>query len=140
MENINIDNLIKILGKLPGVGPRQARRFAYSLTRHNGILANELINTLNNLKGNVFSCNLCGATSLGTGPICNVCNIENRNPKILTLVANQEDYDSLYTIESYRGMLAIVPFPIKIEMVENINIIEKYFLTFCIPLFICDVL
>jgi recombination protein RecR len=128
MYNTNIESLIKILGKLPGVGPRQARRFAYALTRHNGILSNELTNTLNSLKGTIFSCSLCGATSLGTGPVCNVCSGENRNPKILTLIANQEDYDSLYTIESYRGMLAIVPFPIKIEMAENINVIEKSYI------------
>lgn len=128
MGNTNIDNLIKILGKLPGVGPRQARRFAYALTRNNGILSNELTNTLNSLKGTIFSCNLCGATSLGVGPICNVCSGENRNPKILTLIANQEDYDSLYTIESYRGMMTIVPFPIKIEMAENVNVIEKSYI------------
>lgn len=124
----NLESLIKILVKLPGIGQRQARRFAYALTRQHGMLANELVNILNNLKGHVFSCNLCGATSLGNGPICNVCINENRNPKILTLVANQEDYDSLYIIESYRGMLAIIPFPTKIEHMEDVNIIEKSYI------------
>lgn len=128
MHNYNIENLIKILTKLPGIGPRQARRFAYALTRQNGSLANELINSLNTLKGHVFSCNLCGATSLGDGPTCKVCTQENRNPKILTLVANQEDYDSLYIIENYRGMLAVVPFPVKIESSEDVDIIEKSYI------------
>lgn len=128
MYNYNLDSLIKILVKLPGIGQRQARRFAYSLTRQHGALANELVNTLNNLKGHVFSCNLCGATSLGNGPVCSVCSSENRNPKILTLLANQEDYDSLYTIESYRGMLSIVPFPIKIELADELHVIEKSYI------------
>src|SRR3990167_6921007 len=128
MHTSNLENLVKVLGKLPGIGPRQARRFAYALTRNHGVLSNELVNILNNLKGHVFSCNLCGATSIGDGPICNVCINENRNPKILTLLANQEDYDSLYIIESYRGILAIVPFPNKIEMAEDVHIIEKSYI------------
>ncbi len=128
MGNINLENLIKILGKLPGIGPRQARRFAYAFTRQNGILGNELINVLSSLKGHTFSCQLCGATSIGDGPICDVCSKENREPKILALVASQEDYDSLYNMENYRGMMAIVPFPIKIELAENINVLEKSYI------------
>ncbi len=124
MQN-SLESLIKILGKLPGVGPRQARRFAYALTRQNGVLGNELINTIKSLGGHVFSCALCGATSIGDGSICNICSKENRDPKILTLLANQEDYDSLYNMENYRGMMAIVPFPPKIEMVKDIDIISK---------------
>lgn len=128
MHTSNLETLIKILVKLPGIGPRQARRFAYALTRQNGMMANELVNVLNNLKGHVFSCQLCGATSLGDGPVCSVCTTENRNPKLLTLVANQEDYDSLYTVENYRGMLAIVPFPAKIELAEDVNNIDKTYI------------
>jgi recombination protein RecR len=128
MGNSNLESLIKTLGKLPGVGPRQARRFAYALTRQNGILANEVSNILNSLKGTAFSCNLCGATSIGVGPVCDVCSTENRDPKILALVATQEDYDSLWNMENYRGMLAIVPFPIKIESVQNEDPITKSYI------------
>ena len=124
----SLDNLIKILSKLPGVGPRQARRFAYALTRQNGQLGNELISVVNSLKGSFFSCELCGATSVGVAPICNVCSRENRDPRTLALVAGQEDYDSLYNMENYRGMLAIVPFPVKIEMVEDVDVIKKSYI------------
>lgn len=128
MQNNNIETLVKTLSKLPGVGVRQARRFAYALTRQNGILANEVVNILNNLKGTVFSCSLCGATSVGSGPICNVCNTENRDPKILALVATQEDYDSLWNMENYRGMIAIIPFPIKIELARDSDPITKSYI------------
>lgn len=123
-----IETLITILNKLPGVGPRQARRFAYALTRQNGQLSQELTNVLNSLKGTVFSCNLCGATSIGTGVICAVCSTENRNPKILALVATQEDYDSLHGMDNYRGMIAIVPYPAKIESVQNTDPITKSYI------------
>lgn len=116
-----IEALTKILSKLPGVGPRQARRFAYALTRQNSSLGNELSNILYRLKNAVYSCELCGATKSGDGPICHTCSRDNRDPKTLTLVTSQEDYDSLLNIESYRGMLAIAPFPPKIEMINNIE-------------------
>ncbi len=123
-----IENLIQILGKLPGVGPRQARRFAYALTRQNGSLGKELMNTIKSLDGHVFSCALCGATSIGDAEICNVCSQENRDPKILTLIANQEDYDSLYNMDNYRGMMAIVPFPTKIETVKDTDVVGKSYI------------
>ncbi len=124
----SLDVLTKILTKLPGIGPRQAKRFAYALTRQNSMLANELTNALNSLKGTVFSCQLCGATSVGVTDICDICSKDNRDPKILALVANQEDYDSLINMENYRGMLAIIPFPVKIEQVQDIDIISKSYI------------
>lgn len=128
MQTDNIESLIKTLGRLPGVGPRQARRFAYALTRQNGALGNELTNILKSLKDQVFSCELCGATSVGAGTVCNVCSRENRDPRILALVASQEDYDSLHNAENYRGMLVIVPFPVKIETADHTSVIEKSYI------------
>ncbi len=128
MPKDSIESLIKILGRLPGVGPRQARRYAYALTRQNGALGNELTNILNTLKDHVFSCTLCGATSIGNTDICEVCSRENRDPRILALVGSQEDYDSLHNMESYRGMLAIVPFPVKIETANHTDVIQKSYI------------
>lgn len=128
MPQDSIESLIKILGRLPGVGPRQARRFAYALTRQNGALGSELVNALQGLKGQVFSCSLCGATSIGPGTICENCSPGNRDPKILALVANQEDYDSLRNMENYRGMLAIIPFPSKIETADHAGVVEKTYI------------
>lgn len=128
MQTDSIESLIKILSRLPGVGSRQARRFAYALTRQNSTLGNELTTILKNLKDQVFSCELCGATSVGTGNVCDVCSRENRDPRIVALVASQEDYDSLHNAENYRGMLAIVPFPVKIETAEHTGVIEQSYI------------
>lgn len=111
--------LIKSLNKLPGVGQRQAKRFAYALTKNNNHLANEVINIVKSLDGKIFSCILCGATSLGNEKICTNCDPKTHDLTTLTLVANQEDYDSLVNIKKYRGLLAIAPFPGKIELAEN---------------------
>ncbi len=123
-----LESLIKALGKLPGVGPRQARRFAYALTRQNSQLGIEVSNIISSLKGTVFSCSLCGATSVGIAPTCNICSRESRDPRTLALVAGQEDYDSLYNMENYRGMLAIVPFPVKIEMAKDVDVLKKSYI------------
>ena len=124
----SLESLVQILGKLPGVGPRQARRFAYALTRQKGMLGNELAFSIQNLKGFVFSCELCGATSVGDGNICSNCSKDNRDPKTLALVANQEDYDSLCESDKFRGMVAIVPFPHKIELAETMHVVEKSYI------------
>lgn len=122
-----IDNLVNTLLKLPGIGKRQAKRFAYALTKEHGKLGQELGNILKNIQKEVFTCVLCGSVSVGIDEYCENCN-NSRNARVLALVANQEDYETLVQLEKYRGNIAIVPFPYKIELADKTNTIENSYI------------
>ena len=79
MQNINeIDELIKLIAKLPGLGPKSAKRIVLKLVNNRDELVKPMANTLAQVYKNVIRCQSCGtlkSSSLG----CNNC--ENANEK-----------------------------------------------------------
>ena len=77
MQNINeIDELIKLISKLPGLGPKSAKRIVLKLINNRDELVKPMANTLAQVYKNVIRCQSCGtlkSNSLG----CNNC--ENSN-------------------------------------------------------------
>tara|TARA_Y100000590_G_scaffold279557_1_gene313986 strand:+ start:2443 stop:3057 length:615 start_codon:yes stop_codon:yes gene_type:complete len=55
-----IDDLIKIISKLPGLGPKSARRIVLKLINNREKLTKPLVNTLAQVYKNVVHCNICG--------------------------------------------------------------------------------
>ena len=79
-----IDNLIKIISKLPGLGPKSAKRIVLKLIKNREELINPLTNTLVQVYKNVVRCNICGnLKSLNSNCICSnkkydqICVVEN---------------------------------------------------------------
>ena len=63
MANTNvkeIDDLIKIISKLPGLGPKSARRIVLQLINNRDELVNPLVTTLGQIYKNVVRCKICG--------------------------------------------------------------------------------
>jgi recombination protein RecR len=55
-----IDDLIKIISKLPGLGPKSARRIVLKLIKNREELIKPLTNTLAQVYKNIIRCNICG--------------------------------------------------------------------------------
>tara|TARA_B110000014_G_scaffold210215_1_gene161988 strand:- start:237 stop:491 length:255 start_codon:yes stop_codon:yes gene_type:complete len=55
-----IDNLIKIISKLPGLGPKSAKRIVLKLINNREELTKPLVNTLAQIYKNVTRCKICG--------------------------------------------------------------------------------
>ena len=79
-----IDNLIKIISKLPGLGPKSAKRIVLKLINNREELIKPLTNTLAQVYKNVVRCNNCGnLKSLNSNCICaskkydQICVVEN---------------------------------------------------------------
>lgn len=96
--NDSFEKLKEIFGHFPGIGPRQAERFAYFLLgRDNGYIE-ELKGLLSTLKKDVIQCSECMRyfAKKNNISLCSICSDPNRNTEVLMLVAKDND---LITVE-----------------------------------------
>jgi recombination protein RecR len=96
-----IERLISLLAKLPGLGPRSARRSALALLKKRDALLRPLALAMAEAAERVKTCDVCG--SLDTVNPCAVCADPGRDGALLCVV---EDVGALWALErggSYRG-------------------------------------
>ena len=96
-----IERLIALLGKLPGLGPRSARRAALALLKRKDQLLTPLAQALADAGAKVRPCHVCGA--LDTTDPCQVCSDPSRDAATLCVV---EEVGALWAIErggTFRG-------------------------------------
>lgn len=96
-----IERLIALLGKLPGLGPRSARRAALALLKKKDQLLTPLTQALADAGAKVRACSACGA--LDTSDPCSVCSDASRDDTLLCVV---EEVGGLWALErggSFRG-------------------------------------
>jgi recombination protein RecR len=68
----DIDDLIEMMAKLPGLGPRSARRAVLHLIRKRALLLTPLADTLQTVAATARECLNCG--NVGTRDICDICD------------------------------------------------------------------
>ena len=78
MQSIDeIEELVKIISKLPGLGPKSARRIILKLINNKEKIHKPLINSLADVFKNIQRCNKCGALSSNKSH-CSNCKIEKK--------------------------------------------------------------
>lgn len=101
MENNEIENLIKMLSRLPGVGPRSARRVALFMLKNKDDFMIPLSDSIKKTADKMLFCEICG--NLDTTSPCGICTDKSRNETTLCVV---EDVADLWAIErsgTYKG-------------------------------------
>jgi recombination protein RecR len=96
-----IERLIGLLAKLPGLGPRSARRAALALLKKREQLLTPLSQALAVAAERVRTCRLCGA--LDSADPCAICADPTRDPSLICVV---EEVGSLWAMEraaAFRG-------------------------------------
>ncbi len=94
-----LDELIEAFALLPGVGPRSAERYAYSILKRDPETAKRLAGAIDNLHGNITYCK-----------------------KTFALIPAGQDYSSLYTDPRRdKKMVAVVAEPFDILALEKTN-------------------
>ena len=97
MENINeIDELVKLISKLPGLGPKSAKRIVLKLINSREELVKPMANTLAQLYKNVIRCNSCGSLKSNSSGCINCDNTKNKYSKICVV----EDIADQWSIEN----------------------------------------
>jgi recombination protein RecR len=84
-----IERLIQLLARLPGLGPRSARRAALFLIKKRELLMAPLAGALQTAIEKIEVCRLCG--NIDTQNPCTVCTDERRDPSIIVVVADVAD-------------------------------------------------
>ena len=89
-----IERLIQLLAKLPGLGPRSARRAALALLKKREALLEPLSLAMRDAAAAIKTCEVCG--NLDTASPCALCRDPRRDSGILCVV---EDVADLWALE-----------------------------------------
>ncbi len=101
MATSDLDRLIQLLAKLPGLGPRSARRAALHLLKKRETLMQPLARALDDAAANIRSCPTCG--NLDTADPCAICADPRRDGSIICVVADVADLWALERAAAYKG-------------------------------------
>lgn len=93
-----LQQLIALVARLPGLGPRSARRVVLHLMKNRETLMRPLAHALERVADELSACNVCG--NLDTQNPCRICTDPKRDPTSLCVVADVAD---LWALE--RGRL-----------------------------------
>ena len=96
-----IERLIQLLAKLPGLGPRSARRAALALLKKRDTLLEPLADSLREAADAILTCEVCG--NLDTQSPCAICSDPRRDSHILCVVEDVADLWALERAGVFRG-------------------------------------
>ena len=96
-----IERLIQLLARLPGLGPRSARRAALHLMRKREELLSPLADALQVARDKIVTCASCG--SVDTVEPCSICRDERRDASTLVVVETVADLWALERAGVVRG-------------------------------------
>ncbi len=97
------DKLVEIFRTFPGVGPRQAKRFAYHLVRSSSSLTTELATATQAVKKEVRQCTSCQRFFSGNTTLCTICSDTSRDSGLLMIIAHDTDLESIEKSKTYTG-------------------------------------
>ena len=101
-----IENLIKIFSKMPGLGPRSARRLVFHLIKKRKIFMAPLIDSLASVKENVKNCDLCGNIALEN--FCEICSDLKRDKSIICVVEEVSDLWAMDRSGAFGGVFHVL--------------------------------
>ena len=96
-----IDRLIQLLAKLPGLGPRSARRVTLYLLDHRDTVMEPLARALSEVADAIRACSTCG--NLDTSDPCAICADAGRDRALLCVVEQVSDLWALERTKAFRG-------------------------------------
>jgi recombination protein RecR len=101
-----IETLIRLLAKLPGFGPRSARRAALYLLNHREQVLQPLAEAMATAGEAVRPCSICG--NLDTADPCTICSDETRDPAAICVVEQVADLWALERTQAFKGRYHIL--------------------------------
>ncbi|MDP9126847.1 MAG: recombination mediator RecR [Pseudomonadota bacterium] len=101
-----LDQLIHLLAKLPGLGPRSARRTALHLLKRREALMHPLAEAMGIAATQVQNCSLCG--NLGVSEPCEICNDLSRDRSVICVVEDVADLWALERSHAFCGLYHVL--------------------------------
>jgi recombination protein RecR len=127
MQKNLIENLSKIIAKLPGMGPRIAKRIVLYLANNKARILLPLIENLQALYDKIHHCETCG--NLDEGKICAICLSETRDKNLICIVEEVADLFAIERAENYRGKYHVLGGNLSAlsgKTIEDLNLEKLY--------------
>jgi recombination protein RecR len=102
-----LDILAKMFMKLPGIGERQARRFAYFILAQPQSYVEGFATALKNAKKHAQTCSKCLRIFEGAVGDCEICSDSSRDISTIVVVEKSQDIDSFGKTE-YNGLFFVL--------------------------------
>jgi len=102
----SIQNLIKNISRLPGIGEKTAERLALHILRGSRQEAQQLAHSIQSVKDKVRLCTRCFA--LSDGDMCGICSDPARDPSFLCVVEQPADMVAVEKSGAFHGMYHIL--------------------------------
>jgi recombination protein RecR len=101
-----IDQLIGLLSKMPGLGPRSARRAVLQIIKKKESYMLPLASLIKEVAEEIKTCETCG--NLDTASPCQVCQNPKRDTSVICVVEDVSDLWALERTASYRGLYHVL--------------------------------
>ena len=106
MTTSEIDRVIQLLAKLPGLGPRSARRATLYLLKHGDTVLAPLVAALGVAAERVAPCSVCG--NLDTADPCALCQDGRRDRSVICIVEEVADLWALARTGVFKGRFHVL--------------------------------
>lgn len=106
-----LDSLIRYFEGFPGVGARQAKRFAFHVLTMNAPDTKELARLIENIQTKVHECSSCHrffASENTATELCSICDSRNRNHNRLLVVERDSDIQAIERAGVYDGLYFVL--------------------------------
>lgn len=107
MTNPELDRLSKLFEKFPGIGQRQARRFAYFILTQPESYVATLARSLTNARTQAHTCSRCLRIFEGIPGTCTICSDPARDQSTLIVVEKSPDIEAILRTD-YRGLFFVL--------------------------------
>jgi recombination protein RecR len=127
MQKNLIENLSKIIAKLPGMGPRIAKRIVLHLANNKEKTLLPLIENLQALHDKIHNCEICG--NLDEGKICAICANNGRDNSVICVIEEVADLWAIERAENYHGKYHVLGgnlSAISGKTIEDLNLENLY--------------
>ncbi|MEW6557365.1 MAG: recombination mediator RecR [Elusimicrobiota bacterium] len=101
-----LNQLVETFKKLPGIGQKQAERFAFFILRNSEKDIEYFVSSIINAKKNIKTCSVC--CSLCEESPCEICCDETRDRKTICVVEHYTDMQAIEKTGKYKGLYHIL--------------------------------
>lgn len=101
-----LERLIAALARLPGLGPRSARRAALALIEKRETLLRPLVLALEAAAATIRPCSLCG--NLDSVDPCSICRDPSRDERVICVVETVGDLWAVERARAHRGLYHVL--------------------------------
>lgn len=98
--------LIRELGRLPGIGPKSAQRLAFYLFNRPDEEVEALADALTNAKRNLMQCQIC--FNISDEPTCRICQSSQRQREVICVVEAAADLLAIERSGEYQGLYHVL--------------------------------